>query len=185
MAIAGSEVENAHYVKTFTGACINKFVESNTKSDHVRYVSGNLLTGQKTAKDGYLGFFDDLVTVIPEGNYHELFGWILPSTKKLSFHRAFGLLSFLNGNKEYTVDTNLNGGHRAFVQTGAFEKVLPMDILPTYLLKAILANDYDEMETLGLYEVIEEDLALCEFIDVSKNEIQSIVRKGLDLLHYS
>ena len=81
------------------------------------------------------------------------------------------------------MDTNTNGELRAFVQTGVFEKVLPMDILPNYLFKSILAQDYDEMEELGIYELVEEDVALCEFIDVSKNELQKLLRKGLNLLN--
>ena len=112
-----------------------------------------------------------------------MFGWLLPTFTKLSFHGALGLLSGLNSSKkEYNLDTNTRGEKRSFVQTGVFEKVVPMDILPTYLIKAILAEDYDEMEALGVYEVIEEDLALCEFIDVSKHEIQSILRDGINLL---
>jgi Na+-transporting NADH:ubiquinone oxidoreductase subunit A len=152
----------------------------------VRFISGNVLTGEKIKSDGYIGFYDQQVTVIPEGHHSEFLGWILPSTKKLSFHRAFGLLSFLNGNdKEYVVDTNTKGEHRAFVQTGVFERVTPMDILPTYLIKAIMAEDYDEMENLGIYEMIEEDIALCEFVDVSKNDLQKILREGLDLMKNS
>ena len=119
--------------------------------------------------------------MIPEGDYYEMFGWALP-TKKLSFHRGIGILSFLNPGKEYALDTNTNGESRAFVVTGAFERVTPFDIYPTHLLKAILAEDYDDMEALGIYEVIEEDLALCEFIDVSKHEVQAIVREGIDLM---
>ena len=83
---------------------------------------------------------------------------------------------------QHILDTNTNGELRAFVQTGVFEKVLPMDILPTFLFKAILANDYDEMEELGIYELLEEDIALCEFVDVSKNELQKLLRRGLNLL---
>lgn len=101
----------------------------------------------------------------------------------LSFHRAWGLFSFLNGkNKEYVLDTNTNGEPRAFVETGVFEKVTPMDIYPVYLLKAILAEDYDNMEALGIYEVIEEDLALCEYVDVSKHDVQQMVRNGIELM---
>ncbi|MDN5202993.1 Na(+)-translocating NADH-quinone reductase subunit A [Fulvivirgaceae bacterium BMA10] len=186
VAVTGSEVKTPQYYKTFTGANIKKFVQDNLKSDHVRYIGGNVLTGEKIASDGYLGFFDNQLTIVPEGDYHELFGWIMPSFKKLSFHRAIGLLSFLNsGNKEYVVDTNTHGEDRAFVQSGTFERVTPMDILPTHLIKAILAEDFDEMEGLGIYEVIEEDLALCEFIDVSKHDIQAILREGLDLMQYS
>jgi Na+-transporting NADH:ubiquinone oxidoreductase subunit A len=95
------------------------------------------------------------------------------------------LLSFLSPKKEYVLDTNLHGEERPFVQTGAMEKVLPMDIYPVVLLKAILANDYDAMEALGIYEVAEEDFALCEFIDVSKNDVQAIIREGLDMMRNS
>lgn len=185
IALAGSEVKNPQYYKTYIGASIKKMIANNISGDNVRYISGNVLTGEKIAEDGHVGFFDNLISVIPEGDYYEMFGWIKPTTEKLSFQRAFGLLSFLKGNKEFVVDTNTKGEPRAFVQTGVFEKVLPMDILPTYLLKAILAEDFDDMEALGIYEVIEEDLALCEFTDVSKHEIQSIVREGIDLIQYS
>lgn len=185
IALAGSEVKTPQYYKTYTGACINKFIENNLNADNARCVSGNVLTGEKIAKDGFVGFYDLMVTVLPEGNQHEMFGWILPTTKKLSFHKAIGLLSFLSPNKERVLTTNTNGEHRAFVQSGVFEKVTPIDVLPTYLIKAILAEDFDEMEALGIYEVIEEDLALCEFIDVSKHNIQSILREGITLIKNS
>ncbi|SMD34514.1 Na+-transporting NADH:ubiquinone oxidoreductase subunit A [Reichenbachiella faecimaris] len=186
IALAGSEVKAPQYYKTYTGAAINKLIEGTVKDGYVRYISGNVLTGNQVNSTGYLGFYHNQLTVIPEGDYYELFGWILPTTNRLSFHRAFGLLSFLGGKKkEFVLDTNNRGQHRAFVQTGAFEKVTPMDILPTYLLKAILAEDFDDMEGLGIYEVIEEDLALCEFIDVSKNDVQAILREGLDLVKNS
>ena len=123
-----------------------------------------------------------MITVIPEGNKHSFLGWIMPIFNKLSFQRAFGLFSFLTPNKKFNLDTNTNGELRAFVQSGVFEKVLPMDILPTYLFKSILAGDYDEMEELGIYELVEEDIALCEFVDVSKNELQVLLRKGLTML---
>ncbi|MEO1052875.1 MAG: Na(+)-translocating NADH-quinone reductase subunit A [Bacteroidota bacterium] len=186
IAVAGSEVNTPQYYKTYTGASVKKLVQGNLKSDHVRFISGNVLTGEKVEEDSHVGYFDQLLTVIPEGDSYELFGWIKPTNKKLSYQRAFGLLSFLNGkNKEYVVDTNTKGEPRAFVQTGVFEKVTPMDVLPTFLLKAIIAEDFDEMEALGIYEVIEEDLALCEFVDVSKHDVQSIVRDGIDLIQYS
>lgn len=185
VALAGSEVKEPQYYKTLTGAAINKLIDGTVNDGHVRFISGNVLTGEHITSAGYLGFYHNQLTVIPEGDYYEMFGWILPSTKKLSFHRAFGLLSFLNPNKEYTLDTNTRGQERAFVQTGTFEKVTPMDILPTYLLKAIMAEDYDEMEGLGIYEVIEEDLALCEFVDVSKHDVQAILRQGLTLIKNS
>jgi Na+-transporting NADH:ubiquinone oxidoreductase subunit A len=112
-------------------------------------------------------------------------GWAKPTTSKLSYHRALGLLSFLTPNKEFVLDSNCRGEERAFVQTGVFESVTPMDILPVYLLKAIMAEDFDEMEELGIYEIVEEDLALCEFVDVSKHPVQELVRKGIELIQYS
>ncbi len=185
VALTGSEVKAPQYYKTYAGASIKSMVSGNISGDHVRYIAGNVLTGTKIPSDGFIGHFDHQVTVIPEGDQYEMFGWIKPTFDKPSFHRAFGLLSFLNPNKEYVVDTNTKGEPRAFVQTGVFERVLPMDILPTYLFKAILAEDYDDMEELGIYELIEEDVALCEYVDVSKHDIQDILREGLDLLRYS
>jgi len=184
VALTGSEVSKTGYYKTYSGASINKLIDGNLTNDHVRCVSGNVLSGTRIAADGFIGFNTQQVTVIPEGDEYEFLGWIKPTAKKLSFHRALGLFSFLNKGP-FKVDSNTNGEKRAFVQTGTFEAVTPMDIYPTYLIKAIMAEDYDEMEALGIYEVVEEDLALCEFVDVSKHEIQKIVREGLDLMQYS
>ena len=185
IAVTGSEVKNPQYYKTYTGASVKKFLENNLGNDHVRVISGNPLTGTSIGKDGHMGFFDQQISVLPEGDYAEFVGWITPGERKLSFHRAIGLFSFLSPNKERVVDTNTHGEPRAFVQTGIFEQVTPMDILPTFLLKSILAEDIDEMEALGIYEVIEEDLALCEFVDVSKHKVQEILREGLELVQHS
>lgn len=185
VAMAGSEVSDPKYFEVYQGAAIKKIVEGNLKQDHVRLVSGSALSGNKVELDGYLGFHDQLITVLPEGDDYELLGWALPTVKKHSFHRALGLLSFLNPKQEFVINTNTHGEKRAFVQTGVFEQVTPMDIHPMHLLKAILAEDYDDMEALGIYEVIEEDLALCEYIDVSKHDVQAIVRQGLDLIRNS
>jgi Na+-transporting NADH:ubiquinone oxidoreductase subunit A len=185
IAVTGSEAKNALYAKTYLGACVDTLVQNNLKQDHIRVVSGNVLTGEKINPDGYLGYYSSQITILPEGDYYEFLGWMKPTSSKLSYQRALGLLSFLTPNKEYVLDTNVRGEERAFVQTGVFESVTPMDILPVYLLKAILAEDFDEMEELGIYEVIEEDMALCEFVDVSKHPVQEIIRKGIDLIQYS
>ncbi len=185
VAITGSEAKKAVYAKTFTGTCVDKFVAGNTESDNFRVVSGNVLTGERINQDGYLGYYHHQITLLPEGDYYEFMGWAKPTSEKLSFHRALGLFSFLSPKKEFVLDTNARGEERAFVQTGVFEKVTPMDIFPVYLLKAIMAEDFDEMEELGIYEVVEEDLALCEFVDVSKHPVQEIVRKGIELIQYS
>ena len=182
VALTGPCVANPQYYRTITGASVKKLIKDKLNTDHCRIISGNILTGTSIGSEGHLGFHDQQVTVLTEGDYHEFLGWILPSAKKLSFSRAFGLLSFLRGSSEFTLDTNTHGEERSFVATGVFEKVTPMDIYPVQLLKAILANDIDEMEALGIYEVIEEDLALCEFVDVSKHPVQSILRDGLELM---
>ncbi|WP_111671679.1 Na(+)-translocating NADH-quinone reductase subunit A [Algoriphagus litoralis] len=185
IALTGSELTKAAYVKTFSGANVSTFVKGNLNSGHVRVISGNVLTGEKINLEGFIGFYHNQITVIPEGDYYEFLGWAKPTTSKLSYHRALGLLSFLTPKKEFVLDSNARGEERAFVQTGVFESVTPMDILPVYLLKAIMAEDFDEMEELGIYEIVEEDLALCEFVDVSKHPVQELVRKGIELIQYS
>lgn len=180
VALTGSEVLKTGYFKMLAGVAVTGAVEGNVKEGSLRFISGNVLTGTRIERDGFLGFYDSQITVIPEGNYFEMFGWALPGTGKLSFSRTF--LSSLFPRKIYKPDTNLHGGERAFVVTGLYEKVLPMDIYPMHLLKAIIAHDIDMMENLGIYEVAEEDFALCEFVCPSKIEIQSIVRDGLELI---
>jgi Na+-transporting NADH:ubiquinone oxidoreductase subunit A len=181
VALAGSEVKTPQYYQTSVGASVAPLLKENiTEEGQVRCISGNVLTGTKIAKSGYLGFYDSLLTVIPEGNYSEFFGWLLPGFKKFSFSRTF--FTWLTPKRKYRLDTNLHGGHRALVFSGLYERVLPMDILVMQLLKAMIIEDIDLMENLGIYEVVEEDLALCEFIDPSKTEIQSILRNAIDVL---
>ncbi|MCD4790568.1 MAG: Na(+)-translocating NADH-quinone reductase subunit A [Bacteroidales bacterium] len=180
IALTGSEVIKPQYFKVIAGTLVTDLFKNNINKGNVRYISGNVLTGSKIEKDGYLGFYDDQITVIPEGDYYEFLGWSMPRINKFSFSRTF--VSWLTPNKKYRLDTNLNGGQRAFVLTGEYEKVFPMNIYPMQLLKAIIVKDIDLMENLGIYEVDEEDFALCEFIDASKTEMQAIVREGLDYM---
>jgi Na+-transporting NADH:ubiquinone oxidoreductase subunit A len=180
VALTGSEVHMPKYYKTIAGSCIRSITDGNISKANVRFISGNVLTGTKVAAEGFLGFYDSQVTVIPEGDHHEFLGWLAPGLKKYSHSHSFP--SWLMPGKEYTIDTNLKGGKRALMITGDFEKVFPFDIYPLQLLKAIIIEDIDLMEKLGIYEVVEEDFALCEFIDTSKTEIQDIIRKGLDLM---
>ena len=180
IALAGSEVSSPQYYRVRQGVSIKELVRGRVADGKLRYISGNVLTGANTGPEGFLGFYDNMVSVIPEGDYSEFFGWASPGINKYSFSRTF--LSSLFRRKEYRLDTNLHGGHRAFVLTGQYEKVLPMDIYPMQLLKAILAEDIDNMENLGIYEIAEEDFALCDYICASKIEIQAIVRKGIDLM---
>ena len=180
IALTGSEVLKPAYYKTKVGANLESFIKNNVSEIEKRYISGNVLTGTKIELDGFVGFYATQITVIKEGNYYEFFGWALPGFDKFSMSKSFP--TYLFKNKKFALDTNLHGGERALVMTGEFEKVFPFDIYPLQLLKAIMIEDIDLMENLGIYEVDEEDFALCEVVDTSKTNIQEVVRKGLDLM---
>lgn len=183
IALTGSETTQPRYFSVIAGLPVNSIVrqkELRSQTGKVRIISGNVLTGCRVEPEGYLGFYSNQVTVIPEGDTYEFLGWGMPRLNKFSVSRSY--FSWLCPKKHYRLDTNMNGGVRAYVVTGLYDKYLPMDIYPLYLLKAILAGDIDKMENLGIYEVIEEDFALCEFVDPSKTEMQAIIRQGIDLM---
>ena len=183
IALAGSSVKSPKYFSTKIGAEIATFLyASGVKDKKFRVINGDVLTGKKARPDGFLGFYNNTVSIIPEGDDYEFFGWSKPVFDKLSSTRAL-TFSWLQPNKKYDLDTNTNGEHRAFVVTGMYEEVFPLDIYPLQLLKACMVKDLDEMEQLGLYEVIPEDFSLTEFICISKQPHQQIIREGLDLLH--
>ncbi|PKA99287.1 Na+-transporting NADH:ubiquinone oxidoreductase subunit A [Flavobacteriaceae bacterium MAR_2009_75] len=183
VALTGSCVKAPKYYKTKIGAEISTFLYSSGVTDEkFRVVNGDVLTGSKSRPDGHLGFYNNTVSVIPEGDDYDLFGWNKPIFNKISATRAL-TFSWMQPNKKYDLNTNTNGEHRAFVVTGMYEKVFPMDIYPLQLLKACMVQDLDEMEQLGLYEVAPEDFALTEFVCVSKQPHQQIIREGLDLLY--
>ena len=177
ITVSGPEVKDPKYFRTRLGANVEQTVANNLKNDHVRIISGDVLTGKTIEQKGYLGFFDNQVSVVEEGDKYELFGWLIPSYMRPSISRTFP--AALRPGFKHKVNTNTHGEHRAFVETGQYEKVLPMDLYPVHLLKSILANDFDKMEGLGIYEVVEEDLALCEFVCTSKTDVQQILRRGL------
>ncbi|KPM30305.1 Na(+)-translocating NADH-quinone reductase subunit A [Croceitalea dokdonensis DOKDO 023] len=182
VALVGSSVKSPQYYTTKIGAEISTFLyASGVKEDKFRLINGDVLTGAKTTPEGNLGFYNNTVTAIPEGDDYEFFGWNKPVFNKISSTRAL-TFSWLNKNKKYDLDTNTNGEHRAFVVTGRYEEVFPLDIYPLQLLKACMVKDLDEMEQLGMYEVAPEDFALTEFICISKQPHQQIIREGLDLM---
>ncbi len=181
IALAGSEVESPCYFEVISGFAVEELLNKQVKNQNVRIISGNVLTGTKINKKGFLSYYDNLISVIPEGNYYELFGWALPGLKKYSPSATF--FSWLHSKKKkVALDTNLHGGKRAFVVTGQYEKYLPMDIYPQHLLKAIIVDDIDLMENLGIYEVGLEDFALMEYACVSKIDIQETLQKGIELM---
>ncbi len=180
IALVGSEVESPKYYKTRIGAQISSIATGKIKAGRVRYISGNVLTGSREQAEGFLGFYHTHISVIPEGDEKKFFitdGWLAPGLDKFSLSKAYP--SWLLPKKSYRLDTNMNGEKRAFVVTGELEKVFPFDIYPMQLIKAIMVNDIDAMEKLGIYEVEAEDFALCEFVCTSKVGIQQVVKDGL------
>ncbi|MBU2899516.1 Na(+)-translocating NADH-quinone reductase subunit A [Maribacter dokdonensis] len=182
VALVGSSVKAPKYYSTKIGSEISTFLYvSGVNEENFRVINGDVLTGSKSKPDGFLGYYNNTVSVIPEGDDYEFFGWNKPVFDKVSATRAL-TFSWMQPNKKYDLNTNTNGEHRAFVVTGQYEKVFPMDIFPMQLLKACMVKDLDEMEQLGLYEVAPEDFSLTEFICISKQPHQKIIREGLDLL---
>ena len=183
VALAGSSVKKPRYFKTKIGSEVSTMVYDNgvDKDGNDRIISGNVLSGKQVAPDGNLDYYSNVITVIPEGDDYEFFGWNKPIFNKISTSRAL-TFSWLNPKKKFDLNTNTNGEHRAFVVTGSYEEVFPLDIYPLQILKACMYQDLDEMEALGMYEVAPEDFALTEFICVSKQPHQKIIREGLDLM---
>jgi len=180
VAVVGSKVKAPKYYKTILGANISDLLKDNTEEGG-RYISGNPLTGTTVEANGHIGFYDYQLTVLPEGGNPQFLGW-LPFLGLNKFSLSRTALSFLTPNKEYDLNTNMNGEERAFVMTDEYEKVFPMDIYPVFLVKAMITDDIDNMEKLGVYEVAPEDFALCEYGCTSKIETQKIVRDALNLV---
>ncbi len=185
VCMSGPQVVNPYYLRITGGAEIKSFVMNSNirepkKGSGVRIISGNALTGRTVTRGDFMTFYSNQITVLEEGNYYELLGWIAPRFGKFSTSHTY--LSWLCPRKKYALDTNLNGGERAIVMTGIWEKYVPMDIHPMYLVKACMAGNIDKMEALGIYEVLPEDLALCDFVDPSKTEVQEAIAEGINLM---
>jgi Na+-transporting NADH:ubiquinone oxidoreductase subunit A len=178
VAVTGPVAAKTGYVVALPGTPVKELTQ--VEGD-IRVIGGDVLTGENLGAEGYLGFFNDQITLLKEGREREWFGWAKPFRPKVH-SSSWCYFSWLTPNKEYDMDTNLHGGPRAFVETKCFEDVTPMDIFPIYLIKACLAGDIEKMEKFGIYEVLPEDLALCDYVDPSKNDIQAIIQKGIDLM---
>ena len=204
IAVAGPQIKNPHYYRIKAGACMASIVaeqvlnpdypkmDSQVPTTENRIISGNILSGSQIATDGFIGAYDSLLSILPEGDYYDFIGWLMPGFKKYSYSRTF-LSGFLPKStfKPFGItlprlknfwkyDTNTHGDQRPLVFTGNFERVFPFNIYPTQLIKACIIGDIDLMENLGIYEVEPEDFALCEFIDTSKTDIQPIIREALE-----
>ena len=206
IAVAGPNIKNPHYYRIKAGVCLTEIIkgqllnndyprmDANDAAKKNRIISGNILSGTQIAVDGFMGAYDDLVSILPEGDYYDFMGWLMPGIRKFSFSRTF-LSGFMPKStfkpmgielprfeSLWKFDTNTHGDERPLVFTGNFERVFPFDIYPTQLIKACIVGDIDLMENLGIYEVEPEDFALCEFIDTSKTDIQAIIREALEQL---
>jgi len=181
IAVTGPMAIEPAYVDAYPGIAVRQLKDFFDPSLDLRYISGDVLTGTSVGKDGYLGFYDNQVTILEEGDKYEMFGWAKPLRPAL-FSSSRTYFSWLTPKKKYDMDTNLHGGPRAFVVNDVYNKVLPMDLFPVHLLKACLANNIDDMEKFGIYEVLEEDFALCEYVCPSKIEIQQIISDGIALM---
>ena len=188
VAFCGPMVKNPCYLKALAGCQISVFQDCcilNNSSDRARYICGSVLSGTSVAADGFLCSSTDKVCLLPEGNRYDFLGWLRPNWHKFSFSRTF-LSGFFKKNNPTSFtshlqyDTGMHGDRRPLFVTGEFEKLVPIDILPMQLIKACIVGDIERMEELGIYEVEPEDLALCEFADTSKTEIQDIIRRGLE-----
>ena len=183
IAVAGSEVTTPQYVKAKVGAKLSDVLADNLKpAEHsVRIINGNPFVGEKATTEDFLAAHSTEVTVIPEGDdVNEVLGWICPRLNQFSVNRSY--FSWLLGKKEYNLDSRIKGGARHMIMSGEYESVFPMDIYPSYLVKAIITGDIDQQEALGIYEVAPEDFAPAEFVCSSKLELQRIVREGLEIL---
>ena len=181
IAVTGPKAVNPAYVDGYPGISMKDIKEFYETPENLRFISGDVLTGTNIGAEGYLGFFDNQVTILEEGNKYELLGWAKPF-RPGQFSSSRTYFSWLTPKKKYDMDTNLHGGPRAFVLNDVYSKVLPMELYPVYFLKACLANDIDKMEKFGIYEVLEEDLALCEYVCPSKIDIQQIITDGIALM---
>ena len=182
VAVSGDSLKSPKYYDAIIGSPISSLVDSKEipNSEEYRFINGDPLSGSKVEYSGFLGFYNNTLSVIKEGNQFRMLGWLpfmynsIPSFSKTS-------LSWLLGG-EKKVNTNLNGEERAIVVTGEMEKYFPMDIFPMQLIKACMRGDVEKMESLGIYEVIPEDFGLVDFSCTSKIEAQEIVKSGIEIM---
>ena len=179
VALTGPMVDKPRLIKTRMGAKIGQILSGELKEGKVRVISGSILNGRRAADAlGYLHRYDNQITVLSQDKSRDLFGWLSPGSNKYSAFNVF--LSALNRNKSYNFGTLQNGSPRAMVPLGQYENVMPMDLLPTQLLRALMVGDTDSAQALGCLELDEEDLALCSFVCPSKNEFGPVLRVRLE-----
>lgn len=183
VALCGSEVKKPAHYKVISGTAIAPLLEGQIDAQsNIRCISGSVLSGEKVAMNKYLGAYDNQLTLIPETGDADFMGWGMPAFDKFSMHNSVGSKLIGKMKSVWKMDARMNGEERGMVMSNEYDKVFPWDILPEFLLKAVITKDIDKMEQLGIYEVAPEDFALCEVVCTSKIDVQNKVREGLDYL---
>ncbi|EDK26798.1 Na(+)-translocating NADH-quinone reductase subunit A [Vibrionales bacterium SWAT-3] len=181
VSLAGPVVNNPRLVRTQIGASLEELTDSELMPGEVRVISGSVLTGtQATGPHAYLGRYHQQVSVLREGRDKELFGWAMPGKNKFSVTRSF--LGHLFKGQLFNMTTTTNGSDRSMVPIGNYERVMPLDMEPTLLLRDLCAGDVDSAQALGALELDEEDLALCTFVCPGKYEYGQLLRECLDTI---
>lgn len=181
ISLAGSQVTQPRLIRTILGVCVSELVSGSLKNGDNRIISGSVLNGTiATGPHDYLGRYHNQISVIEEGRDKEFLGWVMPSAEKFTITRT--TLGHFLKNKLFNFTTSTNGGDRAMVPIGTYERVMPLDILPTLLLRDLIVGDSDSAQALGCLELDEEDLALCSFVCPGKYEYGSLLRNVLNTI---
>ena len=181
IALSGPQVNSPRLLRTRLGACTDELIAGNIDdSVECRVLSGPVLSGRRASGWGrYLSRYHNQVSVLTEGRDRQFLGWIVPGAKKFSVNNVF-VSAFNRAKSIFPMSTTQNGSPRAMVPVSMYEKVMPLDILATQLLRALLVRDTDSAQALGCLELDEEDLALCTFVCVGKYEYGPYLRANLE-----
>ncbi|MCH2170560.1 Na(+)-translocating NADH-quinone reductase subunit A [Myxococcota bacterium] len=182
ISLAGPLVDDPRLVRTRLGASVEEVAGDEGTATEARRIAGSVLSGRSTSGEpfGFLGRHHNQISVLAEGRERLFMGWLTPGWNAFSSLPIY--LSRLFPGKRFPMTTTTNGSPRAMVPLGTFEKVMPMDILPTFLLRSLVVGDVEEAEKLGALELEEEDLALCSFICASKTDYGPLLRKNLEII---
>ena len=179
IAIGGPGVKDPRLIKTRTGACISELMQDELNEGENRLISGSVFAGTQAAGPlDYLGRYDQQISVIPEGRKRNFFGWAIPNYKNYSVKH----LAPLKFNNNYEFTTEEYGGHRPIIPIGSYDKVMPLDVIAAYLLRAVAVDDLEEAEFLGCLELVEEDLGLCSYVCPSKIDHGENLRRTLTII---
>jgi Na+-transporting NADH:ubiquinone oxidoreductase subunit A len=182
LSLAGPGMKRPRLLKTRIGASVDALTAGELKDGDQRVISGSVLSGRAARGDvhGYLGRYHQQISVLREGREREFLGWMSPGGNNFSMLNVF--TSSLSKGKKFDFSTALNGGIRAMVPIGSYERVMPLDIMPTFLLRALLMDDVERAEQMGCLELDEEDLSLCTFVCPGKHDYGPVLRRNLDLI---